>query len=252
MTQDIGARFAIETAEHEMTIAHDNGLYRHLQFRHTGNCYSGYYWFDLITVPGSLIFRGDGESFVFARTEDMFDFFRSSAWEGRPNVGYWAEKVTSDRDRLKRYDEDLFRQALEDHLVQRYEPEPVPEAVREAVTEEILEAGYLGSEDEALRLASEFAYYENPDDRWKLTARPDLQFTDVWEWPVRGYDWWFLWACEAILWGIGKYDEAHGRKSRYVAVPPPVVDVELPDSPETEPPRRSRPMVTVELPGGAS
>jgi hypothetical protein len=58
---DIAERFAKETAEHDMEIVHDDGLYRHLRFRHQGPNYSSWYWFDLITVPGSLIFRGDGD-----------------------------------------------------------------------------------------------------------------------------------------------------------------------------------------------
>lgn len=249
---DVSARFVREVAEHELTIAHDDGLYRHLKFRHTGKCYSGYYWFDLITVPGSLIFRGDGESYVFARMEDMFEFFRGSAWEGRPNVGYWAEKVTSERDRLQQYDEDLFRRELKRHVTEYYEPQPVPTELWQAITDEILDSGYLASEDEAQRLAQEFSWYADPDDRWKLDTRPDFQFYDVWEWTVRDYDWWFLWALEAILWGIGKYDEAHGRKSRWL--PAAVETVELPDleGDEPVPAKQSRKVVTVELPGGAS
>lgn len=227
---------------------------RHLKFRRTywrpplaKQQVSGTYWFDLITVPGSLIFRGDGESFVFAREEDMFDFFRSSSWAGRPNVGYWAEKVTSERDRLQRYDEELFRQEVKRHVTEYFEPDRPPTELIEAVREEILESDLM-SADEALRLVQEFAYCKNPDDRWKLDKRPDFQFIDVWEWQVRDYDWWFPWALEAILWGIGKYDETRGGKSRWQPARP-VETVDLPDIFESPQPQ---PMVTVELPGGAA
>lgn len=32
---DIAARFARDTAQHEMTVLHDDGLYRHLRFQRT-------------------------------------------------------------------------------------------------------------------------------------------------------------------------------------------------------------------------
>lgn len=250
---DVPTRFVREVAEHELTIAHDDGLYRHLKFRRTywrpplaKQQVSGTYWFDLITVPGSLIFRGDGESFVFARIEDMFEFFRGSAWAGRPNVGYWAEKVTSDRERLRRYDETLFRQELTRHVIEYYEPEKPPTELLQAISSDILDTGYLASEDEAQRLTQEFSWYANPEDAWKIDKRPDFQFYDVWEWQTRDYDWWFLWALEAILWGIGKYDESHGRKSRWLPGGP-IQTVELPDLFESAAPR----VVTAEVSGGA-
>lgn len=210
---DVPTRFVKEVAEHELTIAHDDGLYRHLKFRHTGTCYSGYYWFDLITAPGVLFFQGDGDGFAFRRMEDMFEFFRSSAYMGRPNVQYWAEKLAGPSPKQ----------------VMTYKPET-----------------------SARRLIEDFRYYENDADRYIFPSKPaDFQFGELWEVSFRDYDWWFLWSLEAILWGIGKYDEAYGRTSRYVgAMAPSVVTVELPEGPAPEPLQRS--VVTVELPGGPS
>src|SRR5947208_10170763 len=45
MTEDPAIRFARDTAKHEMTVAHNDGLYRHLKFRNTEHSYL--YWFDL-------------------------------------------------------------------------------------------------------------------------------------------------------------------------------------------------------------
>ena len=33
-----------------------------------------------------------------------------------------------------------------------------------------------------------------------------FQFHDAREWEFRDYDWWFVWACHAIVWGIAQYD----------------------------------------------
>lgn len=188
----IARRFKNETAEHEMTIAHDDGLYRHLKFRHTGKNYSGYYWFDLITVPGSLIFRGDGESFVFARLPDMFEFFRDSAYKGEPNVTYWDEKVTSDQDSLKKFSYDKFVARVKEEFIEHARGGGVPPGTGKALLE-LAEEYDLHYEVNARQFLDDFEH-----DGFRF---------DTWEWDFRDYDWWFLWACQAIVWGIAYYDE---------------------------------------------
>lgn len=76
---EIAARFAREMAGHEMTVLHDDGLYRHLRF--TSNLRGhGEYWFYLITWPGCLTIRGDyGNAYTFTREPDMLPFFRDDA-----------------------------------------------------------------------------------------------------------------------------------------------------------------------------
>jgi hypothetical protein len=81
------ARFIKDTAEHEMTILHNDGLYRHLRFKKPG---TRFYWFDLITWPGYLTIAGDMGTFTFERTEDMLTFFRGA---GDINPQYWSEKI---------------------------------------------------------------------------------------------------------------------------------------------------------------
>lgn len=256
MSQDIAARFAKEIAEHEMTIAHDDGLYRHLRFRHTGKNYSGYYWFDLITAPGVLFFQGDGDGFAFRRMEDMFEFFRMSAYEGRPNVQYWAEKLAGPSPRqVMTYKPEMVTAWVAEEVREAQRGGALP-GLANAVREDVLEAEEMTWDDEtsARRVIEDFRHYENADDRPAFPSMPaDFEFGELWEVSFRDYDWWFLWSLEAILWGIGKYDEAHGRKSRYVSAPPAVRTVELPDLEGGEPlPSGRRSIVTVELPGGAS
>lgn len=35
-----------------------------------------------------------------------------------------------------------------------------------------------------------------------------FRFADSWEWDLRDWDWWFLWACHAIQWGVAQYEAA--------------------------------------------
>src|SRR5690606_19663157 len=106
---EIAARFANDTADHQMTVLHDDGVYRHLLFRDPQHSFN---WFELITTPGQLVFSGDGDSYVFRRTTDMFDFFRSGIYrDGSLNInpGYWSEKLASSRDAATSFSEELFK-----------------------------------------------------------------------------------------------------------------------------------------------
>jgi hypothetical protein len=48
------ARFARETRGHEMTVKHEDGLYRHLVFADPGG---NFYRFDIVTWPHNLFLR---------------------------------------------------------------------------------------------------------------------------------------------------------------------------------------------------
>jgi hypothetical protein len=193
---DIAARFAQETANHQMTVLHDDGLYRHLRFRPTEG--PSFYWFDLITVPGSLIFQGDGESFHFRRIQDMFEFFRGPV--GQINANYWAEKVVDGHDRLQTYSRDLFIAQVKEAFVDAARHGGVPSGTGQAVRRDVLDAADYGDPD---------TWYE-PSAREALASfeHQGFRFEDTWEWDFREYHWWFLWSLHAIVWGIAQYDSA--------------------------------------------
>jgi hypothetical protein len=215
---DTAERFKRDTADHQMTVLHDDGLYRHVRFRQPRN---EIYWFDLITVPGALIFQGDGDSFTFRRTEDMFDFFRTSAWMGEPNVRYWEEKLTSD-SRVMRYDQELLRKFVDEVAAEATKENPkltrLAQDVRRHVTDEL-----VGDESLDRAVVEDFKHWINEDDEYAVPHKQhDWGFPEIWEMSFRDYDWWFLWACHAIVWGIGCYDKK--------ATPGPrIVDVHLPE-----------------------
>ena len=126
-SNETAERFGKDIAAHEMTVLHDDGLYRHLRFKAPA---AGFYWFDLITWPGSLTVNGDMGSFAFSRVDDMFTFFRHD----RINPGYWAEKIRAGSG-IKQYSEDLFKQLVAEHIEDYAEEHP---GLAEAVRSEIL------------------------------------------------------------------------------------------------------------------
>lgn len=201
----IARRFKSETRNHTLTVLLDQGLHRHLHFQEPGR---SAYWFDLITVPGALIFQGDGDSFVFRRDRDMFAFFRGPV--GRINPHYWSEKLTNGRNSVKAYSSKLLEQHVKDVLDEAGTWGDRPRGLVKAVREEILESCEIDHEDAARQLLSEFEFYADPADRLDSRKKPDFTFSDTWEWDLRDYDWWFLWACHAIVWGIARYDTARG------------------------------------------
>lgn len=191
---EIAARFARETADHKMTVLHEDGLYRHVRFENPQ--YGAIYRFDLITWPHGLLIRGDGPNFAFSLypTRDLFDMFRRTARVGQINAGYWDEKVVAGK--IKDWSEEMFRtwliqEATKDEA--RY-----PGLVR-ALDRQILDSDehnleYRGTAEYAL------ASFAHRDYR--------LRFPDRWEESFEDYSWEFLWACHAIRWGIAQYDTA--------------------------------------------
>lgn len=206
-------RFIAETAEHELEILRDDGLYRHLRFRKPGTVI---YSFDLVTWPGHLAITGDCSDFLFARIPDMFSFF---APEGRSyfddegagiNPDYWSEKLLAPRPPagVEEYDYRRYRQIVEEWLSSVAEELPEEEAasLRAAVASQLLsemsDAAY--SEQEAHRLLNEFEH-------------AGIRIADSWEWDLRSFRYDFLWCCWAVVWGIERYRSAVSADSPVVA-----------------------------------
>lgn len=235
----IAERFTRETAQHEMTILHDDGLYRHVKFMDPKN--SGY-WYELITAPNSLTFRGDGDSFVFHRERDMFGFFRSNPDRSthRISPGYWAEKLTSNRDCVKVYSREKFDRHVADILAEDEERWPgvtaawaayiddtsydTPDLEFEENARHALDSFGFGAKTVATCACSAVLEFDAESviplswrdqhtsvargHGYKLSHKSGYRFTDTWEWDLRDFDWWFLWACHGIITGIARYDAA--------------------------------------------
>jgi hypothetical protein len=166
-------------------------LYRHLRFSSNARGY-GEYWFDLITWPGCLTIRGDvGDSYTFNRLPDMFEFFRNK--RGRINAHYWSEKLDRGRSSAKEYSEDAFKQIVTELFVSAVQYDDAPRGLGMAVREEILNQD-LSDEREARDLLESFEF-------------KGFDFGETWEFSFRDFEWPFLWACHAIVWGIRRYDK---------------------------------------------
>lgn len=204
---DIAARFRRDTADHRMTVLHDDGLYRHVRFRAPGTEIAG---FDLVTWPGKLSIGGDMEGYVFSRLDDMFAFFRGTT---DINPGYWAEKVVAGREGVQRYSEDATKAQITEHVAdyERDYPQMVADyergkaagraPVEPATLEEI--RGILADAE------SDGMFDHEGGARDVLNQLEGVGVVSgTWEWDLTDWHWAYLWACHAIVWGISQYDAA--------------------------------------------
>lgn len=217
---EMAERFARDTAKHELTVVHDDGLYRHLKAKRPD---TGMYWFEVVTWPGHLTVSGDCGTFTFARLEDMFRFFRSEG--GGINPQYWAEKVANLGKGTRRYSEEVLREHLDEalrdyeetyperfhdfeirkntfsalHSSQRW-PSTTQRAPKAPAT--VAELRELIAEHELL---DGLSHEENARELLRELEKREV-FSDTWEWSLSDFDWQYLWCCHAIVWAIAKYD----------------------------------------------
>lgn len=201
-----GEQFARDTARHELTVKHDDGLYRHLMCRRSN---SGLYHFEVVTWPGALLLRGDIDgAYCFRRLDDMFAFFRSDG--AVPNLHYWSEKLAGGRNSVLEHSADVARQMIAEaigdyeegsypYLLGRWDAsqsprgaEPVSPATARALVADCEEDGDLDHAHGLRNLLSE------------LEAMGVA--SDTWEWDCRDWSPSFVWACHAIVWAIARYD----------------------------------------------
>lgn len=186
------ARFARDTARHQMTVLHDDGLYRHLRFSNPAP--HGHTPFDLVTWPFNLVVKaGWVFHFDIDATEDMFALFRRTALAGEINPGYWSEKVRAGRDDVEDFSPELFEQQVKQHVVEAIRNGDAPRGIGAEVTRDIFEWGDISHEAGARQALEDFRY-----EGWS--------FGETWEWNFRGFTPGFLHCCYAIRHGIDLWD----------------------------------------------
>lgn len=218
-------RFLKDVKEHGMEIIRDDGINRHIRFKRKDE--SAYY-FDIVTWPGTLAISGDCGTWVFSRTVDMFEFFRTKKqdWNYNKkgglsiNPSYWSEKLLAvDASRGKRdggpqeYSSDIFEKRIRERIKEYFSGDgrqsskmrKVKKDLIEQVEEQVLCAE---TEERAHSYASDFSYDYINDDGNKRTFRLE----DFWETNLRDWTWGFIWNLHAIVWGIREYDKFQENK----------------------------------------
>lgn len=245
----IADRFYVETKDHELTVLHDHkDGYRHLRMM-PPRPLSSAYWYEVVTWPGNLAFRGDGTSFVFSIFgTDMFSLFREGLWKDGSihiNATYWSEKLSSNRD-VKEYDDEKFSEFVADYLKDSEEAYPGLTKAWEKATDGWMADYDIHHEHGAWEAIQNFSYGERhfascscgakaeEEESWEIKSwasrnghqstlgvdKPGhkVEFThrdpfvfELTDMDFKDYDWWFLWALYGIVRAIGEYDRVKGK-----------------------------------------
>lgn len=201
-------QFLKDVENHQMKVLHNVDGFRHLEFSKG----SFEHRFCLTTWPGHLCVSGDMGCYVFSRLSDMFDFFRKST----PDYAYWAQKVQAqDRNApVKEFSKEAFKETVEDirdNIIESYKIEcgydDEEESVKKFVRQFDLMIKNLAWENvDSYEAAREFMedYIEYKDTDLKI------YFQDFWtdSYSCEEFSYWFTWCCNAIPWGISKFEEA--------------------------------------------
>lgn len=217
--------FLKDVSEHQMTLLHDEGVYRHLFFAVPGTiCQS----FNLVTGPGFLLYRGDMGCFEFERTRDMFKFFRTSEndfnYKGPDklsiNPHYWSEKVeAADKrgDGVQQFSHEVFERLVRELaksfidggelFINKQDGNDVDDESEQnylidqfnSEIETLIESVGDGQSAYNAITAYEFSYFN-------LEAS-DVFGQDAWEYDFNDYTFRYLWCCYAIAWGVKQYDQ---------------------------------------------
>lgn len=194
-------RFDRDTAEHELHVLRDDGLYRHLRCMRPK---SYMYGFDVVTWPGYLALVGDIGDYVFTRVRDMFDFFGSESSALHPaqiNPHYWAQKLrAAPREGTPDHRGEVYSAEAYEARVRAWvaetqddmEPEK-REAFAAAVERDLIDTWeFPHSQDAAVTLLDDFEH-------------DGIRIREPWEWRLAALDSHFVWACFGIVWAIGEY-----------------------------------------------
>lgn len=190
MTKPTKEEFLKCVENHQLTVAHDDELYRHIIL---SNGDSWYDRFEIVTWPGHLSYSGDLGDYTFQRLDDMFKFFRG---HDEPNPSYWSEKLQSvDRHGgFAEFSQEIFMDHLkQDSKYWDYDNKEKRKADQEDIEEYFQ---YFENEIEAKSAADSY-----------ISPFGGHRFVDFWEHDVTDYTYRFVFACYAIPWAIGKYDE---------------------------------------------
>lgn len=169
-------------AEHQLTVLHNDGLYRHLRMAKPG---TRIWSWDIITWPGTIAIRGDiGDGYMFSRLEDMFDFMHGNE---APNIDfrYWHEKLNVGSRSGRVFSREVFLDSLKTMLAER----EIPDA----------ESIYQSAEDSVTAHEDTAFYWLDSQDL------PDSYDINMHDW-----DFQFLLACYAIDLAVTEWKKRNG------------------------------------------
>lgn len=192
-------RFQKDVEKHVLTVLQDNGVYRHLRISAPGTSHMHY---DITTWPGHLAYTGDMGTYVFARLDDMFEFFWNES--KKINCSYWHEKcIAEGRSPAKEFSLQKFRAE-----VTRWMEECL------ADVEDLEEKQLIRADVQDQLLGRDFQFEIDARDAVSSFDFNGFTFNDFWEVNLEEFSYRFIWCLYAIVHGIDLY---HQHNQQFIA-----------------------------------
>lgn len=212
---DVFSAFTEHTSDHELTVIHDDGLYRHVRMAKPG---TRIWSWDIVTWPGYLTIVGDiANGYTFTRDQDMFAFFytpknqRSTFTDGAPHLDlrYWAEKLVGPTgSHVKEYSRAVFAELVDDRLRELIEENTVDPRDAEEFGDTPDPDGMTEAKAEAVRQdAAWHGEDENSAHEW-MRDHPEVMGEDSFENDVTDFTFQYVLAALAIEATVRRYTSA--------------------------------------------
>ena len=170
--KEVKRRIGNDLANHQITLLHNEGLYRHWRCRKPGTSNLG---FDVITWPGFFCVTGDMGEYLFSRVADMLPFMHRSCM----SYEYAAEKCLAHDGKLEEFDPERLTEWLD---------ELEKEAQAENDTESL---------EKINEVRDAYSQYEIESDAFKAIYESGLDSDPP---RFKRYTYHFLWVLYAIKW----------------------------------------------------
>lgn len=183
------------TQDHQLTVVHDDGLYRQLRCRKPG---TNIWDWDVITWPGHLAVTGDLGSFTFAREQDMLlQFFHGLDAKRGIDTRYWLEKCIA-------WDQHTPRRVLCSQYVKQHYRDDLDGYSNDDSTYDMPQERH-SKWRQALELADE--HDETTNIHEMLTFLMNNIDPDAWDWNITKPGYRALNVCLLIAWTHDRYRE---------------------------------------------
>ena len=191
-------QFLKNVSGHMIEIVAENGVNRHIRFRRPD---TGLFWFELVTWQGMLCINGDQGTYAFCKQNDMFDFFRNGPETLSINPEYWAEKAKSMDTARKIYNfcEESFVHFVKKRFDGWADIASPEEDKKNALWDEIENTVLIAVDD-----GKEASF--RALDNFKSSEVVDFDFGYYGNFYFLKFDFYYIWCCYAIAWGISQYD----------------------------------------------
>lgn len=184
--------FKRDVKDHKLNIIFNDGVNRHIRMSKPEESIFRY---DITTWAGYLCISGDMGTYVFARTHDMFCFFRRD--DLTINEYYWGQKLEAScrRSGFRKFSYQVFEKRVKDLCKTAAEEHGVS---YRKLLDEVKDDVLAWSDDGEMELRQKL------DD---FVSESGIRFYDTWEYDFDEYSYHYVWCLYAIVHAINEFDK---------------------------------------------